>query len=172
MCVQLINSWIDVYENVIGKVDTQYISQSVIPHIESIPGLKNPLPKRKRGNRLVFAMCKNIGEENLDKDPKFVKLMLSICHDNNYKIRRDGVLFLREYIMEKKEEILKSARFQDVYLPELIDFLNDEDSYIKMDAIETVTQVLKELSEDQIKNDYIEIVKELFDIDNNVQEIN
>jgi len=54
----------------------------------------------------------------------------------------------------------------------LIDFLNDEDSYIKMDAIETVTQVLKELTEDQIKNDYIEIVKELFDIDNNVQEIN
>ncbi len=54
-------------------------------------------------------------------------MILQICQDNNYKIRRDGVIFLKEYFKYDKERIVKHARFKDVYLPELIDFLNDED---------------------------------------------
>ena len=40
-----------------------------------------------------------------------MNLVLSICHDNNYKIRRDGVIFLKEYIQENKENVIKSDRF-------------------------------------------------------------
>jgi hypothetical protein len=54
-------------------------------------------------------------------------LILGICQDNNYKIRRDGVIFLKEYFKYDKMRIVKSERFKDVYLPELMDFLNDED---------------------------------------------
>jgi hypothetical protein len=59
-----------------------------------------------------------------------MKLVLSICHDNNYKIRRDGVLFLKDYFQHARETIIKSDRFEDVYLPELFDFVNDEDMHI------------------------------------------
>jgi len=66
--------------------------------IKDIPSLKNPFPKRKLGNRLVFAVAKNVGEEGFDKNPTIMNLVLSIMHDNNYKIRRDGVIFMKEYL--------------------------------------------------------------------------
>lgn len=80
------------------NIDSKFLNEAVIQVIKDIPSLKNPFPKRKLGNRLVFAVAKNIGEEGFDKNPAIMNLVLSICHDNNYKIRRDGVIFLKEYI--------------------------------------------------------------------------
>jgi hypothetical protein len=88
------------------------------------------LPKRKRGNRLVFSIAKNIGEEGIDKDPLILKLIMSICDDNNHRIRKDGCVFLKEYFKMDKEMIVNSPRFQEAYLPLLLDFLNDEDPFI------------------------------------------
>jgi len=47
--------------------------------LKDMPGLKHPFAKRKRGNRLVFSVAKNIGEEGIDKDPLMLKLIMSIC---------------------------------------------------------------------------------------------
>ena len=80
------------------NIDSKFLNEAVIQVIKDIPSLKNPFPKRKLGKRLVFAVAKNIGEEGFDKNPAIMNLVLSICHDNNYKIRRDGVIFLKEYI--------------------------------------------------------------------------
>jgi len=38
-----------------------------------------------------------LGEEGISEDPYLLKAILNICSDNNYKIRRDGVLFFKEY---------------------------------------------------------------------------
>ena len=127
---ELLTCWIKVLETVVSRVEIKYISENVTKIMKDIPGLKNPLVKRKRGNRLIFAVAKNIGEKNIDKDPFIMKLIYQICQDNNYKIRRDGVVFLKEYILESKDEVVGSERFKDVYLPQLVDFLNDEDLHI------------------------------------------
>ncbi len=63
-----------------------------------MPAPKNPLQKRKRGNRLVISLTKKVGEPGIDKEPLIMKLIASICHDTNYKIRMDGVLFFKEYL--------------------------------------------------------------------------
>ena len=69
-----------------------------------------------------------IGEEGLDKMPTYVSLMESVFQDNNYKLRIDGVIFLKDYFISKGEEIVKCSRFEEVYLIELCDFLSpDED---------------------------------------------
>lgn len=47
----------------------KFITENVINVIKDIPSLKNPFAKRKRGNRLVFAVAKNLGEDAFDKDP-------------------------------------------------------------------------------------------------------
>lgn len=66
---ELIDSWIKVLETVVSRVDMKFVTENVIKVIKDIPGLKNPQPKRKRGNRLVFAVAKHLGEEKFDKDP-------------------------------------------------------------------------------------------------------
>jgi hypothetical protein len=111
----LYESWIKVLETVVSRVEIKFVSESVMSVLKDIPGLKHPFPKRKRGNRLVFSVIKNCGEEGFNKDPIFNKLLMSICGDNNYKIRRDGCVFLKEYFKMHREEILKSDRFKDVY---------------------------------------------------------
>ena len=98
--------------------------------IKDIPSLKHPFPKRKRGNILIFSVAKNVGEEGIDEDPQLLKSINNICCDNNYKIRRDGVLFFKEYFKSNREAIIKSERFRENYLPTLLDFINDEDMHI------------------------------------------
>ena len=127
---ELYESWITVLESVVSKVDVKFVSENVMNVLKDIPGLKHPFPKRKRGNRLVFCVAKNVGEIGFDKEPLFHKLLMSICGDNNYKIRRDGCIFFIEYFKMRREEIIAGERFREVYLPTLIDFLNDEDLHI------------------------------------------
>jgi len=66
-----------------------------------------------------------------------LKLMIGLCHDTNYKIRMDGVLFLKEYLL--KEGITSCPRFSSLYVPELMEMLNDEEAYIRIEAIEVAT---------------------------------
>ena len=84
-----------------------------------------------------------------------MKLILSVCHDNNYKIRRDGVIFLKEYFKLNKAEVVKGSRLQNVYLNELIDFINDEDSHIRIDAIEAFAEILDHLEEDIVLQEFV-----------------
>lgn len=84
-----------------------------------------------------------MGEEGIEEDPQLMKSILNICCDNNYKIRRDGVIFFKEYFKsENREKIVNSERFRETYLPTLLDFINDEDLHIQIDAIEAVSEVL------------------------------
>lgn len=110
-----------------------------------MPSLKNPHIKRKRGNRLATSFAKSVGEAGFDKDPTILKVILAICHDNNYKMRMDGVLFFKEYLMDEK--VFKHSRFHNVYIPELIELLNDEEAYIRIEVIEIVTDILEHLDQ-------------------------
>lgn len=55
---------------------------------------------------------------------------------------------MKEYFKYDRKKIVEHDRFKNVYLPELIDFLNDEDMHIQIDAIEAVTEILEELDEE------------------------
>ncbi len=56
----------------------------------------------------------------------------------------DGVLFFKEYLADEK--VLAFPTFKAHYLPELIELLNDEEMYIRIEAIEILTEILPELS--------------------------
>ena len=93
------DSWLQVYDAIIGNVDIDFILKNVLPKIMEIPSLKNPFAKRKRGNRLITNLALKVGESGFDKEHLILKLTLGICNDNNYKIRMDGVLFLKQYLI-------------------------------------------------------------------------
>ena len=58
------------------------------------------------------------------------KIIRAVCADNNYKFRRDGVLFFKDYLKDNKSQIIKGPHFRDDYLPLLRDLINDEDTFI------------------------------------------
>jgi hypothetical protein len=73
-----------------------------------------------------------------------LKLIVGICHDNNYKIRMDGVFFFQEYL--QKEEVQNHQRFNQIYILELLELLSDEEAYIRIEALEIITQFLDKLT--------------------------
>lgn len=89
---------------------------------------------------------------------------MNICSDNNYKIRRDGVLFFKEYFKDHTSQIVKGDRFRDTYLPTLLDFINDEDLEIQIDAIETICEVLDQLQSDEIEQEILPCIIANLDI--------
>lgn len=75
-------------------------------------------------------------------------------------------MFMKEYFQYDKKRIVQHDRFKDVYLEILTEFLQDEDLHIQIDAIEAVTEILEELEEEQIDNDFIPCILNFLDIEN------
>jgi hypothetical protein len=144
---ELQNAWIRVLEASVCQMAPAFVSDVVIEVIKELMAHKNTFAKRKLGSKMFFSVAKHTGEQFFDKDDRIVKLILQVCHDGNYKIRRDGVIFLREYFAHDRQRIINHSRFREVYVPELFEFLNDEDTLIKVDAIETFCEILEELKE-------------------------
>jgi hypothetical protein len=98
----LITAWIRVLEAVVGKLAPGFVSTHVVAPIKELLAHQNPFPRRKLGNRMLFSVAKHTGEPFFDADPHTLKLVLAVCRDGNYKIRRDGVIFLREYFEQDR----------------------------------------------------------------------
>lgn len=146
----LLTAWIKVLEAVVAKVPTSVVSEEVVAPITELLAHKNPFARRKLGNRMLFSVAKHTGEPFFDTDPQTLKLVLGVCRDGNYKIRRDGVVFFREYFEHDRKQIVEHYRFREVYLPELMEFLNDEDSHIRVDAIEAFAVILEDLDSQEL----------------------
>lgn len=84
-------------ETVVGHLDCKFVAENATKLVKDMPSLKHPYPKRKRGNRLIFSIAKNVGEAGINEDSQLLRSINHICNDNNYKIQRDGVLFFKEY---------------------------------------------------------------------------
>lgn len=77
----------------------------------------------------------------------------------------DGVLFIRDYLPLAKD----CPNFETIYFPQLIELLNDEESFIRIEAIDVATDMIDKMTEEQIENEFIKMI---FDtIDCNVEEI-
>ena len=123
--------WIKVIGVLASKIKTADQQKVLIPYLQELLNNKNTQETRKVGQRILFTAALNLGEEGLNKEPTYLKMMKSVFHDNNYKLRRDGVIFFKEYLIgSNAETICKSSRFEDTYLPELLDFCEDEDLHI------------------------------------------
>jgi hypothetical protein len=73
---------------------------------------KSPIEHRKVGNKILFTVCRNLGEAGLDECPQYVKLMKTVFVETNYKLRRDGIIFLQMYFKQQNLALLsKTDRF-------------------------------------------------------------
>jgi hypothetical protein len=68
----------------------------------------------------------------------------------------DGVLFFKDYLLgEKRAQIVAHPRFKGIYLSELLEFLNDEEGYIRIEALEILTDFLIYLTPEDIENEFV-----------------
>lgn len=138
----LIQAWVLVFDEVIGLVDFDYVQMVAVKPLLDMIDRKNPLPKRRRGNRLITSLAKACGEKAFDEERSILRHICAIFGDTNYEIRLDGVIFLKEYLAKNHVELKSGARLEDVYISELIELLNDEESVVRIEAIEASIEVI------------------------------
>lgn len=119
------------------------------------------------GNRLLTSLAKSFGETAFEYDNKILKLVMSICGDVNYKIRLDGAIFLKEYLHKNFEKLIGSARLKQTFLPDMCELLNDEETYIRIEAIEGIQYVLESLDGVLIERELMPNLLKMIVIENN-----
>lgn len=68
-------TWFNLFDNMIDKFDLDYVITIAFPIIMELPALKNPFPKRKKGNRLAVSFARQVGEIGFDKEPNVLRLI-------------------------------------------------------------------------------------------------
>ena len=94
---------------------------------------------------------------------------MSICGDVNYKIRLDGAIFLKEYLHKNFENLIGSARLKQTFLPDMCELLNDEETYIRIEAIEGIQYVLESLDGVLIERELMPNLLKMMVIENNYE---
>lgn len=117
-----------MFANCVGRVEIDYVRRVALVQVKDMPGTKNPIPKRQKGNRLVTAMAKNMGEQSLEEEPIICRLISSMSLDTNYLIRLDAAVFFKEYFQTNSKNLIGTPRLEEFYLPEICELLADEES--------------------------------------------
>ena len=79
----------------------------------------------------------------------------------------DGALFFKDYLLgAQKATIVANPRFKNIYLSELLELLNDEESFIRIEALEILTDYLNFLSPEDIENEFVKEMMKTTEADN------
>lgn len=71
------------------------------------------------------------------------------------------MLFFKEYMRvdsERAEQIIQHPRFKSMYMPELIELLNDEEAYIRIEALDVMADHLDHLEGNDLESEFVKEV--------------
>jgi len=160
----LINAWIDVFRNVVGKVKTNIVQQVALKPIQELLNKKHAMIKRQKGIELATAMAMNVKPSAHDDEPMFMKLIRVICSDTDYKIRAIGAVFFKDFFRQSGAEIVGTLHYENVLLPEIIELVNDEETYVSVEALEGLLEVLEHCDVETIEEEIIPCVLKLIEV--------
>lgn len=95
------------------------------------------------------------GEAAIDEDRAVLRLVMHICGDTNYKIRTDGAVLFKIYLRDNQEVLKISKRLEQTYIPEVIELCNDEEIFIRIQALEAIFYVVEKIETDLIESEII-----------------
>lgn len=95
-----VNEWLLVFKNLCAYLNLEYIRYTVIKRIAELPSLKQTMPWRKIGFEMFWSLAMAKGEELIKSEPLMMKTIVSMCTDNNWRIRRDAAKYLKEFLSE------------------------------------------------------------------------
>jgi hypothetical protein len=129
------------------------------------------MPKRKKGIELATAMAMNVKPKAHDDEPMFMRLIMVICSDTDYKIRTDGAIFFKQFFQHQGSSFVGHDRYEEVFLPEIIELVNDEELYVSIEALEGLLEVLEHVDAETIEKEIMPNILKLIARDNRIQEI-
>jgi hypothetical protein len=88
--LQLVAEWVKVFKKLVISLPMDYIKNNVIKKILDLPSLKQQYPRRKIGFELFCYIIDAKGEEGFKADPNLLKILINMCTDTNWRVRKQG----------------------------------------------------------------------------------
>ena len=151
-----------------GKVKTNIVQQVALKPIQELLNKKHAMIKRQKGIELATAMAMNVKPSAHDDEPMFMKLIRVICSDTDYKIRAIGAVFFKDFFRQCGAEIVGTLHYENVLLPEIIELVNDEETYVSVEALEGLLEVLEHCDVETIEEEIIPCVLKLIEVGNRI----
>ena len=101
----VVEPWYKVFGTVCAKASFEDQNRELIPFMQDQLNNKSPVDQRKVGIQILFSICENIGEEGLNKEKAYVKMMKSVFNETNFRIRIEGIMFLQRYFKMNEDNI-------------------------------------------------------------------
>ena len=128
----------------------------LVPFLLELTNIKTSQESRKVGNKILFSVAAAIGEQGLDQEITYIKMMKGVFFDNNYNLRREGILFLKRYFeINSNQSFCQSDRFTLLYLPEALNYLEDGDQQMACDAVQAISHVIEYIETDVITKTFM-----------------
>ncbi|GFR26062.1 hypothetical protein TNCT_568761 [Trichonephila clavata] len=148
------NAWMETLLDVIDLLPKEIVKGEILTLAVNKGQMSQPVSSR-------LLCCKMLGKICLKFDAYIIKkevlpVVLSLCQDVDFEVR--GYMCRQLDIVAKGIglEATKSA-----ILPELVELANDEETFVRLAAIETVVQMLPLLDDDTCTQAIIPLVKKL-----------
>ncbi|GFS85039.1 hypothetical protein TNCV_1306391 [Trichonephila clavipes] len=148
------NAWMETLLDVIDLLPKEIVKGEILTLAVNKGQMSQPVSSR-------LLCCKMLGKICLKFDAYVIKkevlpVVLSLCQDVDFEVR--GYMCRQLDIVAKGIglEATKSA-----ILPELVELANDEETFVRLAAIETVVQMLPLLDDDTCTQAIIPLVKKL-----------
>ena len=102
---EFVNQWLQVFKSLCPYLSIEFIRYTVIKKVGELPSLKQTLPWRKIGFDMFWSITLGKGEDILRFEPLVLKTIVSMCSDNNWKIRRDAARYLQQLLPELHKSV-------------------------------------------------------------------
>ena len=127
---ELLENWSYTFAAAVGKAPLEWVINDAWPNLVEMQGLKFKFIIRKLACEITVAIPLGYAEKAFQESPKLLGNILSMCRDNNFKIRGVAVVFMQKYLVTCTQEDL-----DDIFYPELADLVQDFELYGRIDAL-------------------------------------
>ena len=91
-------SWVQVFKELVRWLPLEHIRVHVIKQIVELPSKKQSYAKRKVGFEMFWALAEAKGEEGFKQEPHIIRIVMGMCTDTNWKLRKQGAQLLQAYL--------------------------------------------------------------------------
>ncbi|XP_068083242.1 uncharacterized protein [Anabrus simplex] len=148
------NAWLETLLDVMDLLPTDVIRQEILPIAVAKGQLNQTVSSRLTASKLLGKVCMRFETYTLKKEA--LPLVQSLCQDVNADVRASMCSQLKYVAKGFGPEGCKVA-----LLPSLVELANDEESKVRLAALNTIVDILSHLQADTMKSTIIPLVKKI-----------
>ena len=159
----LVQAWAKVFMLWVPQWNLDFLVEEVVPILMPLTSFKEKLTNRILSGEMLLEIWSVYGERAFDKEQKLLNLALSVCDDINWKIRKLGANRLKRIIINSPKLLVDNSDTYNDIIKQLTELMSDEENFVKIDAFDTILEIIKYTKKADFDEYFAPIICEIFE---------